>query len=132
MVSRTASKAIFSNKPSGSAAKQLQSRAVVSNRSSVGVADKEFGLDVSLLGTISTLVADRRVPKASSALQQGWAAREERLVAEASCALTQGYTTAFLAAAVSLIIAAAIVAAVVTTGSVKAHHWLQSNTNPNP
>jgi EmrB/QacA subfamily drug resistance transporter len=72
-------------------------------------------LGVSLLGTISTFVADRLVPKASAALQQGLASHEVGLVAEAGSALTQGYTTAFLAAAVLLIIAAAIVAVLVNT-----------------
>jgi hypothetical protein len=48
-------------------------------------------------------------------LQQGLASHEVGLVAEAGSALTQGYTTAFLAAAVLLIIAAAIVAVLVNT-----------------
>lgn len=72
-------------------------------------------LGVSLLGTISTLVADRLVPEAGTVLQLGLASGAHSRVAEASSALTQGYATAFLAAAALLVIAALIVATVVTT-----------------
>jgi EmrB/QacA subfamily drug resistance transporter len=72
-------------------------------------------LGVSLLGTISTLVADRIIPQASTALQQGLASGAQTRIAEASSALTQGYTTALLTAAALLIIAAMIVATMVNT-----------------
>jgi EmrB/QacA subfamily drug resistance transporter len=72
-------------------------------------------LGVSLLATISTLTANRLMPQASVALQQGLASREMSVIASASEALTGGYTTAFLAAAALLIIAAVIVAVVVNT-----------------
>jgi predicted MFS family arabinose efflux permease len=72
-------------------------------------------LGVSVLGTISTLVAERLLPQASTVLQQGLASGDTSRVAAASSALTQGYMTAFLVAAASLIVAAAIVAVLVNT-----------------
>jgi hypothetical protein len=49
-------------------------------------------------------------------LQQGLASGEENHFREPSSALTQGYTTAFLVAAVWHIIAAGIVVVMVNTG----------------
>lgn len=72
-------------------------------------------LGVSLLGTISTLTANRLVPQANLVLQQGLASGEKSFIAEASRALTQGYTASFLVAAVLLIIAAVVVAVVINT-----------------
>jgi EmrB/QacA subfamily drug resistance transporter len=72
-------------------------------------------LGVSVLGTISTLVADRLLPQASNVLQQGLASGEQSRAAAASSALNQGYTAAFLTGATTMLIAAAIVAVLVNT-----------------
>ena len=65
-------------------------------------------LGVAVLATISTAVANGRLPEAGRVLQEGLLASDAGLVANASQALTQGYTTAFLAGAALLVAAAAI------------------------
>lgn len=72
-------------------------------------------LGVSLLATISMLTANSVLPNASTALQQSLTAGDMNLIAKASEALAQGYTTAFLAGAALLTVAAVIVAVVVNT-----------------
>jgi hypothetical protein len=61
------------------------------------------------------MVSDRTLPNAGNALQQASVAGDERLMATASAALTQGYTSAFVAGAIMLLVAALVVATVVTT-----------------
>jgi EmrB/QacA subfamily drug resistance transporter len=72
-------------------------------------------LGVSLLATISNLTANDVLPQASMVLQESLASGDTGLIIQAHDALTQGYTTAFLAGAVLLVIAAVLVAVIVNT-----------------
>lgn len=71
-------------------------------------------LGIAVLSTVSTLVANRQLPQAADALQRGLASHDQRLVAAANEALTQGYTTGFLVGAGLLLLAALVVAVTVT------------------
>jgi hypothetical protein len=72
-------------------------------------------LGLAVLATISTSAANGKLPEAARALQQGLAADDKAVVATASEALTYGYTTAFLAGAGLLLVAAVVAAATVNT-----------------
>jgi hypothetical protein len=72
-------------------------------------------LGVSVLATISTSAANGRLPEAARILQGGLARGDAGVVARASEALTYGYTTAFLAGAGMLLVAAVVVLVAVNT-----------------
>lgn len=72
-------------------------------------------LGVSLLATISTMTAGGLLPQASKVLRESLVSGDRGLAAKASEALAQGYTSAFLAGAGLLVMAAVIVAAAVNT-----------------
>jgi predicted MFS family arabinose efflux permease len=76
-------------------------------------------LGVAVLATISTAAATSRVPGAAHALQEGLAGSDTAAVAAAGEALTHGYTTAFLAGAGLLLVAAVLIAVTVTTRDVQ-------------
>jgi hypothetical protein len=69
-------------------------------------------LGVSVLATIST---SARLPEAARVLQESLAGSDTNVLARAAEALTHGYTTAFLAGAGMLLVAAVIVIAAVNT-----------------
>jgi EmrB/QacA subfamily drug resistance transporter len=71
-------------------------------------------LGVAVLATISTSVANGRLSEAARMLQGGLASNNQDVVTAASAALTQGYTTGFLAGAGLLLIAAVVIVAVNT------------------
>jgi hypothetical protein len=73
-------------------------------------------LGLAVLTTVSISAANGRLPGAATALQEGLAGSDTGIVARAGEALTHGYTTAFLAGAGMLLIAAVVVLAVVNTG----------------
>jgi predicted MFS family arabinose efflux permease len=72
-------------------------------------------LGLAVLTTISLSAANSRLPGAAVALQEGLAGNGAGIVARAGEALTHGYTTAFLAGAGMLLIAALVVIAAVIT-----------------
>src|SRR5918994_942157 len=72
-------------------------------------------LGLAVFTTISISAADRRLPGATTALQEGLAGNDAGAVAKAGEALTYGYTTAFLTGAGMLLIAAIVVIAAVAT-----------------
>lgn len=72
-------------------------------------------LGLAVFTTISVSAASGRLPGAAKVLQEGLAGNDAGLVAQASEALTRGYTTAFLAGAGMLVIAAVVVAVAVNT-----------------
>lgn len=72
-------------------------------------------LGVSLLATVSTLTAAGLLPQAGKVLEESLASGNGPLAARASEALAEGYTTAFLAGAGLLVLAAVVVALVVNT-----------------
>jgi hypothetical protein len=65
--------------------------------------------------TISISASNRLLPGAVAALQEGLAGQNPGAVARAGEVLTHGYTTAFLAGAGMLLIAAAVVMVAVNT-----------------
>ena len=73
-------------------------------------------LGLAVLTTISISAADRRLPGAAAGLQEGSTGTGTDIVAEAAKALTHDYTTAFLAGAGMLLIAAVVVIAAINTG----------------
>jgi EmrB/QacA subfamily drug resistance transporter len=77
-------------------------------------------LGLAVLSTISTSAADGKLPQAASALYLGLATKDVPLVTRASQALTHGYTTAFIAAAVVFLAGAVAMFAAVNAG--KQHH----------
>jgi EmrB/QacA subfamily drug resistance transporter len=84
--------------------------ALVNMAQQIGAA---FGLAV--FTTISLAAADSRLPGAAAALQDGARTNDAAALARATEALTHGYTTAFLAGAGMLLVAAVIVLAAVNT-----------------
>jgi EmrB/QacA subfamily drug resistance transporter len=72
-------------------------------------------LGLAVFTTISISAADRRLPGAAAGLQEGSTGTGTGIVAEAAEALTHGYTTAFLAGAGMLLVAAVVVTAAVNT-----------------
>jgi hypothetical protein len=72
-------------------------------------------LGLAVFTTISISAADRRLPGAAAGLQEGSTGTGTGIVAEAAKALTHGYTTAFLAGAGMLLVAAVVATAAVTT-----------------
>ncbi len=72
-------------------------------------------LGLAVLTTISISAANGRLPGAATALQEGLAGSDAGAVARAGEALTHGYTTAFLAGAAMLLVAAAIATLAVNT-----------------
>jgi EmrB/QacA subfamily drug resistance transporter len=72
-------------------------------------------LGVAILATISTSAAHRIVPEAAFALEDALARQDPDLVASASAALAQGYTTAFLTGAGLLLAAALLTGTAVNT-----------------
>jgi EmrB/QacA subfamily drug resistance transporter len=81
-------------------------------------------LGLAVLTSISLSAANGQLPEAARLLQEGLLANDAGVVASAGRALTHGYTTAFLAGAVVLVVTAAIAALTVnaprqqsTTGS---------------
>jgi predicted MFS family arabinose efflux permease len=72
-------------------------------------------LGLAVFTTISISAADRRLPGAAAGLQEGSTGTGTGIVAEAAKALTHGYTTAFLAGAGMLLVAAVVVTAAVNT-----------------
>ncbi len=74
-------------------------------------------LGLAVLTTVATTAADEQLPQATRVLQQGLADADTAVVARASEALAQGYTSGFLAGAGLLLAAAVLVALSVTTRS---------------
>jgi EmrB/QacA subfamily drug resistance transporter len=72
-------------------------------------------LGLAVLTTVSTTAAAEQLPDALQVLQQGVKGDDADAVARASEALAHGYTTAFLAGAGLLLVAAVLVAVAVTT-----------------
>jgi EmrB/QacA subfamily drug resistance transporter len=72
-------------------------------------------LGLAVFTTISLAAADRRLPGAAAALQDGPRTSDAAALARAGEALTHGYTTAFLWGAGMLLITAMVVFAAVTT-----------------
>ena len=72
-------------------------------------------LGLAVLTTISISAANGRLPGAAAVLQEGLAGNDAGVVATAGEALTHGYTTAFLAGAGMLLVAAVVVIAAVNT-----------------
>ncbi len=72
-------------------------------------------LGVAVLATVSTSAANGRLPQAAKILQEGLTGNNEGVVARAGEALAYGYTTAFLAGAGMLLIAAVVVITAVNT-----------------
>ena len=72
-------------------------------------------LGLAVFTTISIAAANGRLPGAAAALQAGIAANDTGAVARASDALARGYTTAFLAGAGMLLLAAIVVIAAINT-----------------
>ncbi|GAB7189953.1 MFS transporter [Kineococcus sp. NUM-3379] len=73
-------------------------------------------LGLALLTTASTTAAHTRLPGAGQALQRALSTDDTGLLARAEQALSHGYTSAYLAAAVVLAIAAVMVALTITAG----------------
>jgi hypothetical protein len=65
-------------------------------------------IGLAILTTISATAAATRLPDPAAALNSGLADGNDDLVTRAEQALSHGYTTAYLAAAVLLLVAAAI------------------------
>jgi predicted MFS family arabinose efflux permease len=72
-------------------------------------------LGLAVFTTIALAAADRRLPGAAAALQRGLPANDPGALARAGEALTYGYTTAYLAGAGMLLVAAVLVVAAVNT-----------------
>ena len=72
-------------------------------------------LGLALFTTISISASNDRLPDAAKVLVEGLAGNDTGIIVRASVALTEGYTTAFLAGAVMLLIAALIVVVSITT-----------------
>jgi len=72
-------------------------------------------LGLAALTTVYTSFANRILPDASNAFQNGVAQHDSNVILKASEALSEGYTTAFLTAAIMLLIAAVVVAIMVNT-----------------
>jgi EmrB/QacA subfamily drug resistance transporter len=89
----------------------------------VGVASAVFNaaqqigaaLGIAVFGSVATAATAARLPGAARALEQGLATGDRNLVATASEALTDGYTTALLVAAALLALAALITALAINT-----------------
>jgi hypothetical protein len=77
-------------------------------------------LGLAVFTTLAVSAANGQMPGAPEALQEGVARGDAAVIASAAGALTFGYTTAFLAGAVLLLIAAIIAVAAVTTDERKA------------
>ncbi|WP_432519150.1 MFS transporter [Kineococcus sp. SYSU DK006] len=73
-------------------------------------------LGLALLTTVSTTAADTRLPGAGRALQRAVSEGDAGLLARAEQALSHGYTSAYLAAAAVLVLAAIMVALTITAG----------------
>jgi predicted MFS family arabinose efflux permease len=71
-------------------------------------------LGLAVLTTVAISAANGQMPGAPEALQEGIARGDAAAIARAAGALTNGYTTAFLAGAGMLLIAAVVAAAAVT------------------
>jgi predicted MFS family arabinose efflux permease len=84
--------------------------AVMNTAQQVGAA-----LGLAVLTTVSTTVAANLLPDAATSLHRGYEQRNSDLVGQAVDALSNGYTTAFVAEAVLLAIAALVVGVTVTT-----------------
>ena len=84
--------------------------ALVNTAQQIGAA-----LGLAVLTTVSTTAADAQLPGATQVLQQGLSNGDASAVATASQALAEGYTTAFLAGAGLLLLAALFVTTAVTT-----------------
>jgi EmrB/QacA subfamily drug resistance transporter len=74
-------------------------------------------IGLAVLTTVSTTTASNRLPDAATALRTGLAEGDGVLVDAARQALSDGYSTAYLAAFVLLVAAALVSAATVTTSS---------------
>jgi predicted MFS family arabinose efflux permease len=74
-------------------------------------------IGLAVLTTVSAAAAATRLPDAAAALHAGLADRNGDLAARAEQALSHGYTTAYLVAAVALVAAAVLTAVTVTTRS---------------
>ncbi len=72
-------------------------------------------LGLAVFTTLAISAANGQMPGAPEALQEGIARGDVAAIAQAAGALTYGYTTAFLAGAGMLLIAAAVMIAAVTT-----------------
>jgi EmrB/QacA subfamily drug resistance transporter len=72
-------------------------------------------LGLAVFTTLAVSVADGQMPGAPEALQEGVARGDAAVIASAAGALTYGYTTAFLAGAGLLLVAAIIALVAVTT-----------------
>jgi EmrB/QacA subfamily drug resistance transporter len=70
-------------------------------------------LGVAVFGSVASVASANQLPGAAMALQRGTATDDPKLVAQASEALTHGYTTAFVVAAALLILASIVVAVMV-------------------
>ena len=72
-------------------------------------------LGVAVLSTVATAAADARMPNAIGTLQRSLAGADPGAVSAARTALTEGYTSGFLAGAGILVLAAVLVFLTVTT-----------------
>jgi hypothetical protein len=72
-------------------------------------------LGLAVLTTVSITAASTRLPDAVTALNEGVTAGDTSLITTAEQALSHGYATGYLAAAVILFVAAAIAALLVNT-----------------
>jgi hypothetical protein len=72
-------------------------------------------LGLAVFTTLAVSGANGQMPGAPEALQEGVARGDAAIIARAAGALTYGYTTAFLAGAGLLLIAAVIAIAAITT-----------------
>jgi hypothetical protein len=73
-------------------------------------------LGLAILTTIATTVANDRLPGAAGALYEGLARHDAGLVARAGAAVTEGYTTAFVAAAAMFLGGLVVTALAVNAG----------------
>jgi EmrB/QacA subfamily drug resistance transporter len=72
-------------------------------------------LGLSLFTTVATSVANTQVPEAAKVLQIGLANNDKGIVAKASEALSNGYTSAYFAGGILLFIAVVVVLIMITT-----------------
>jgi EmrB/QacA subfamily drug resistance transporter len=72
-------------------------------------------LGISIFTTVATSVANEQLPDAVKVLQKGLENNDKGIVAKASEALSNGYTSAYFAGGILLLIAAVVVLVMITT-----------------
>jgi MFS family permease len=72
-------------------------------------------LGVSIFTTVATSVANEQLPDAVKVLQNGLANNDKGIVAKASEALSNGYTSAYFSGGILLLIATVVVLIMITT-----------------